>query len=534
MTTTVTTTTKFLPRRKYIICCLFFLMGIASSWGFSSSSTVILTKSSATICARRCCWNSLTATNALRKNVEMPLLDAIDRIEAAQQKDDTNAGSSSSGSLILTPLPSSHFPDALATPFLYGLQVDTPLHKLVMDEATSMALAAKTGATATSTSSILPPSSQRRRQRPMYGQLVWKNGDSLVGAIGCTAEILVNLPNRQAFGGSDPQLTQQLEEGKDTAVGGASSSLTPSSLDGTPPSTVLCRGGYRFVVKEVVKTIPFPVVIVDEIEDDADDDDSDMFFSVTSSSNSSTTAASDDEDDDEDEDDQLAGLSAPELIQRIMVGVQSVISSRLADAIAKNNLSPLEKSILEDSGLGSGVVGGGTGINPAVIELAHAEEMAAVWEVFQHSLVDDIDPKDRRFSVAVMAAELADMNNDIRKQILLTRNSEERLRIVLRELNEIDGMAKAKKIASKITDQTDELDKDLKVGKPQLPKWALQIRKGTKIEYFWNEEYGWCRGEVIEDPVTIVDEILLTIRFEDGEEHKLPLMADEKVRWRPG
>jgi len=148
--------------------------------------------------------------------------------------------------------------------------------------------------------------------------------------------------------------------------------------------------------------------------------------------------------------------------------------------------------------------------------------------------VDDIDPKDRRFAVAIMAAELTDMKNGIREKILLTRSSEERLRIVLRELNEIDGMARAKKIASKITDEVDELDKNLKVGKPQLPPWALRITKGTKIEYFWNEEYGWCTGEVIEEPVTIFDEILLTIRFDDGEIHKLPLMADEKVRWRPG
>ena len=43
-----------------------------------------------------------------------------------------------------------------------------------------------------------------------------------------------------------------------------------------------------------------------------------------------------------------------------------------------------------------------------------------------------------------MAAELVDMSNAIRKQILLTRNSEERLRIVLREINEIEGMTKAK------------------------------------------------------------------------------------------
>jgi hypothetical protein len=89
-------------------------------------------------------------------------------------------------------------------------------------------------------------------------------------------------------------------------------------------------------------------------------------------------------------------------------------------------------------------------------------------------------------------------------------------------------------MANQITDDgVDELNKDLKVGQPQLPKWALQITKGTKLEYFWNEDYGWCSGVVTEDPVTIVDEILLTIRFEDSETHKLPRTAEDKIRRRP-
>ena len=199
-------------------------------------------------------------------------------------------------------------------------------------------------------------------------------------------------------------------------------------------------------------------------------------------------------------------------------------------AIAKNRLGPLEQSILEDSKMGRE----GTAINPAVIELAHAEEMAAVWEVFQMSLVDDIEPSRRRFAVAIMAAELANLKNDLRQEIVLVRNGEERLRIVLRELREKVGMAQARKLASSITDKTDESDRDLKVGKPQLPPWAQQIKKGTNIEYFWNEEWGWCPGIVVDDPITIADELLLTIRFEDGEEHRLPLTAEDKLRWRPG
>merc|ERR1719464_469304 len=225
-------------------------------------------------------------------------------------------------------------------------------------------------------------------------------------------------------------------------------------------------------------------------------------------------------------------MSVPELIQNTMHNVQSIMGQQLEDATAKTQLSPLEQSILDDSEIGRE----GKSINPAAIELAHVEEKCAVWDVFQISLVDDIEPSQRRFAVAIMAAELTNLKNEVRQEILLVRNGKERLRIVLKELKEVVGMARARKMASSITDKTDEADRDLKVGKPQLPPWARQIRKGTKIEYFWNEEYGWCPGVVIDDPVTIVDELVLKIRFDDDDDevHRLPLSAEDKLRWRPG
>jgi hypothetical protein len=71
------------------------------------------------------------------------------------------------------------------------------------------------------------------------------------------------------------------------------------------------------------------------------------------------------------------------------------------------------------------------------------------------------------------------------------------------------------------------------VGTPELPPWSKQITKGMKISYYWNEEWEWCDAEVIEDPVMIVDELIVTVRFEDGEVHKLPFHPEEKARWRP-
>ena len=79
------------------------------------------------------------------------------------------------------------------------------------------------------------------------------------------------------------------------------------------------------------------------------------------------------------------------------------------------------------------------------------------------------------------------------------------------------------------------MSQNLNVGTPKLPSWSKKIKKGTILEYFWNEDYGWCRGQVIEDPLRIVpDEIVLTMHFPDDDStHRLPFSADEKVRWRP-
>jgi len=493
---------------------LFFILVFCSPHlvvAFTSSISTLHNGASGALGNRRLAGSSLCAE--LRKNVEIPLLDLIDRTAGKDYVEEENDA-------FIVPLPSSGFPDQLATPFLYGMQMDVPLHKLILEEAISMA-----EATTASRSSSLASLT-----KPYYGHLVWKDGnsDSLVGAIGCTAEILLNAPSTKVPVGAKSPLEEELAKleksfsDSDGSGEGESDAKSEKDDNSLPTSnTLLCRGGWRFVVKEIVRSIPFPVAIVDEIQDDADIDDSDMF---------STAIDEDDDDDDDDDDDELINMPAPELIHNTMRNVQSIITQQLEDAIAKNQMGPLEQSILEDSKIGRE----GTAINPAVIELAHAEEMAAVWEVFQMSLVDDIEPSRRRFAVAIMAAELANLKNDLRQEILLVRNGEERLRIVLREVMEKVGMAQARKLASSITDKTDESDRDLKVGKPQLPPWAQQIKKGTNIEYFWNEEWGWCPGIVVDDPITIADELLLTIRFEDGEEHRLPLTAEDKLRWRPG
>ena len=437
----------------------------------------------------------------LRSNVKIPLLDLlVEGVTSTTTHDDDD-----NSIVIVTPLPSSHLPPELATPFLYGMQVDRPVHQRLLEEATALA----------ATSGSIP-----HAPAAMYGHLVWKpqgsSSSSLVGAIGCTASILVNAPTSEVL---SSQIAQDLGDPTSTAT-------TPSISASEPPSptrTVLCRGGFRFVVKEVLQSIPFPIALVDEIQDDDEMDDSDMFASVVSG-----RVSHDDEDDDDDDDDHTSmsyysSLSGAELLQKTMRGVQSILSQRLRE-VSDQRLSPLEQQILQSSGIT---------IDPHAMELARVEEMVAVFDVFQEALVDDISPHQRKFAVAIMATELADMNNHVRQQVVVTRDAHERLRIVVKELDEIRGMATARKVANQITQTLDDDERDLKVGTPHLPPWAKTIVKGTKVEYFWNEEYGWCTAEIIADPVTVVDEILLTVRFEDGEVHTLPLSADDKVRWRP-
>eukprot|EP00980_Cylindrotheca_fusiformis_P014957 scaffold4095_cov117-Cylindrotheca_fusiformis.AAC.14 len=454
------------------------LFNVAISCAFSNNPLISQWKNNASSKS-----NDRSTCLFLQTNVQLPLLDVID--------DDSEYAKG-----IIIPLPSSHLPAELATPFLYGLQLERPLEKLLMEEA----FAATTTTDDNTDKKIQITTGE---SHPMYGHLVWKPSGSLKGAIGCTGEILVHALTSEALDLPD--------DDDDDDNDNNTNKVTPSE---TPPTTVLCRGGFRFVVKEVVKTIPYPVVLVDEIEDDAEEDDSDMFAAFTDS----------DDDDDDEYDEQYSTMKPEEMIRRVMVGVQEIITQKVETANSKE-ISLLEKSIMEDGGM--------TGVDPTSIEQYQAEEMAAVWEVFQSSLVDDIAPQNRRFAIAIMAAELTEFDNETRQRILITRDALDRLRIVATKLDEIVGMARARKLASQITEKTDEDDRDLKVGNPQLPPWAKAIAKGTRVEYYWNEEYDWVAGEVIEEPVQIVDELLLTVRFDDGEVHQLPLSGEDKARWRP-
>jgi hypothetical protein len=397
-----------------------------------------------------------------RLGVEIPILDMTETNDSYQQH--------------MQPLPSAHLPDEMTTVHVYGMQLTRPVHQMVVEDALARG------------KNILGTMGAEMR---IFGHIAYKpSADTLVGAIGCTAQVLMVAP-------TPTEMTSGVVEDGETA-----------------PQTVLCRGYYRFIVREVIKTIPFPVVIVDELFDDEP--------TITSTE---TDSDEDEEEDDDDDDDMYAHLSPSELVQRTLAAMKAYVDQQMN--ILQRDMTLLEQSIVED---------GSTDLDMNSQRQA-AEEMAAVVAVFSQSLPDICaNPVQLYYAVAFLAAELTNVNNIARREFLKRTNGVERLRLVLGVVEATVGMSRARKMANEIVEVSDEDSKDLKVGEAVLPPWAKSISKGTRLEYYWNEEWDWCGGEVVEEPVMVVNELILTVHFDqevDGTTHRLPFTGDEKVRWRP-
>ena len=539
----------------------------------------------------------------LLRGITIPILDASPESLAA---DDL-------AKRLVVPLPSRHFcSNELATLNVYGFQVDAPVHRMLIEEAT------KSAGTYQVDRGDIP-----KVAPGVYGHVVSRSDDdldSLVGAVGCAVDIMMAAP---AAGGPPlgprgpmgppgqmgpvnpfmeplgPMGSKDEDEGKldvefdigssiDDAVSKAQGEerrpkpFAEKGTDGPSPDdgplTVVVRGSFRFVVREVIKTLPFPVAVVDELRDDvptkasssadekkSDDapeakaeeeveeeekevedevssgpiiyNDFDDGFTSTGESSAVDTddKAEDEEDEDEDDDDDdddnddhmYADLSSSELVRRCMHAMNAMVNQKLQAAQEMRGMSPLEQSILEDAGMP---------VPRDDIARGQAEEQAAVFDVFQTELVDICPrPIDVHYAVGLMCAEMADVDNDFRVQCLKMTNGLERMRMILSKAEAKVGMAAAKRITAQITEEVSGDERDLKIGTPEIPKWAYQIKRGQKVSYFWNEVEGWCKGVVAEDPVLILDELIIPVTFDDdGSTHKLPFKADEKVRWRPG
>ena len=440
-----------------------------------------------------------------RRNIRLPLL--VDNIDS---------NSDSNHFRWNVPLPNSHLPTELTTASLYELELDVPIHKMVLSQAISAYDA-------------------NPERGCCYGHIVWKSGD-LVGAIGCAGEVLIGAPTLTG---------QDVSEGNEQ--------IRNFDVEDTAPLMVLGRGAYRFRVKEVISSIPYPTAIVDELLDD----------DISSGNHEKIN--------EEEDDDIYDEMNGKELVREVLASLEKVLNIQYDES--SKPLSPLEQSILESASSPDPMV-------QAISRTFDAEERLAVHQTFISSLLDIApDERDRYYVVAMMAGELAKFTTDVRVQMLTMTCGVDRLRLVLRELNsmlsfhtakrmtqsislgvkdekvekahdtipdfdgigsineEIDGMSNISPVNTPSVDtlkSAEDAQKDLMVGIPTLPPWASQIRKGIRIEYFWNEEEGWCGGTVVDDPIKIVDEILITVEFDDdGSVHRLPLRGDDKARWRP-
>lgn len=391
----------------------------------------------------------------------------------------------------LTPLPSSHLPEEISTLNIYGVEFKSPSHIQMLHKAVALG---------------------------SYGHVVWRpdvdnssEGDaesSLVGAIGCAVDIvscsLLNTEEESADDDIDSDSTSDEQQMTDdiSAASGAS----------PPSAAALMRGSFRFVVKEVISTFPYPVVIVDEL------------FDHDYANDLPVVEESDDDNDDDDEDDDYGlnyNLIPPkELPSRCIQAMDALVKMRVLEE--KSQTSPLEDMILELQGVDTSAENDGSA----------DMELAAVFDVFRSELVEFTDASLRNFAIGMMAVEVGELSYEQRKDALVTTDGSARLRMVLQAMETKISMERAKKMAQQLTESSSD-EKELKVGHPAMPPWAKSINAGTRLEYFWNEDNGWCPGTV-KEKLQLGDELLLTIKFDDdGSEHRISFLAEEKVRWRP-
>lgn len=484
--------------------------------------------------------------------VEIPLLDFLpsnDGDSVDSDDDPKKRKKKTKEEILVQPLPSTHLQQQpeLSNLHVYGMKLTVPLHQQIINHAWDItATNVDAGRIDLDDNMMLQRSLPYNdpTKVPLVGVVAYKplrkedTGTAkhpAIGAIGCVVQVLYNaaIMNNDEYkkglniDSSRNDDTSDTSKNKKTKKKKTIRYNTPSTS-----KTVLCRGLFRFIVRDVKQSIPYTVALVEELHDGSESD-------VALVDLESNTIANDD---------AYANMTSTELMQRTLQSMQFVIDRMMENAIQSSNqpLTPLEESILQDNGM----IHQQQQVMNDIRETA--QEYNSMWNIFRSSLVD-MTPSERYYAVPFMAAEICHFPNAVRRQMLVTTNPIERLRLACRAATaEVTAAASASTrstiqnpVVSTSMDGTAgntvshsgvvAMSQNLNVGTPKLPSWSQKIKKGTILEYYWNEDYGWCRGQVIEDPLRIVpDEIVLTMHFPDDDStHRLPFSADEKVRWRP-
>ena len=436
--------------------------------------------------------NEAQAQSLKRRNIKLPLLD-LTSSSSSSSSSTTYNGYDKTLKNIITPLPASHLPNELSTLHIYGMELKAAIYKMMIEDTLSSFSSSNNGLGSIQLQENIFTSSDRKE--PLYGHLIGRNpslciGDdnddvinakgmdddnsnnsllssknTLIGAIGCAAEIIISTPSDLAQIETvmdDVSLTSFSDDDSSSSNNNSSeeySDFDDPLNDGNTedrPITVLTKGSFRFIVKDVVQMFPYPIAIVDELLDNFVSNKSTQ--DVSTSNNERSVNNNDNEEEDEDDDDNMyADLNPTELMQRTFSAMKAIVDQKLETK--PKNMSPLELSILEGSGMSPDIA-----LGMESMQRNQAEEMAAIFDVFSSSLID-IAPSqtERFFAVAMLAAEFGGLENDIRNQILVTVDGVERLRIVLEALEKKISLVQAKKLTDSIVEKSDESSKDLKV-----------------------------------------------------------------------
>mmetsp|Transcript_25789 Transcript_25789/g.29488 ORF Transcript_25789/g.29488 Transcript_25789/m.29488 type:complete len:469 (-) Transcript_25789:8-1414(-) len=390
-------------------------------------------------------------TKSPQRNIKLSLLD----LSTYNKNDKDSENNSNFLDASIIPLPSLHLEEysELRTQHIYGMKISRPIQKMILRDAI--------------------------QSNKLYGHIVYKKDpNDLVGAIGCTSEVLLSAIK--------PILA-------------ISSNNNNRKDDDEIPNTLLCRGSFRFVVKEVIQTIPYPVAIVDEWCDD------DVLEQPKSKRD-------------------LSDSSSEVLCQQILSGLHAFVKQKVKESLRQR------KKDIENSDIG---YTDENEMTTTIHKRIYSKEISDVLFAFHGFLIENqsiLSITEKQYAIAFFAAELIGVDNEIRKKLLKANKGIERLKIISNEVNKVVSTQRmVQSIVANDDDHYEIYSDDFE----SLPAWSKNIKKGMVVEYFWDEDFGWRECTVVNDPIPILNELLITVHFEDDQStRKLPFRIDDKKRWR--
>jgi len=147
------------------------------------------------------------------------------------------------------------------------------------------------------------------------------------------------------------------------------------------------------------------------------------------------------------------------------------------------------------------------------------------------------DERLRMESLGFLVADTLQLDFNDTVKVFATRDPRERFRLLLDFLAPIRSELAAMKTLDAIGIESEVLPTEegaaaatTRVGS------SLGLAPGLKVEYWYNEEWGWCTGTLVRCKTTRIageDITNWTFKYDsDGSEQELRLTLENKARWR--